>query len=96
MARKKSGLLHDCCYYAAAINAEWRKSVEGILQVGKLLIQAKRLCEHGEFLRLFKGNQNAVSNPVPFGEDAAQQLMKVASNAVGAAHEVQCQTLMHT
>lgn len=69
-------------YWAPRINAEWRKSVEGILNVGRQLIAAKEACEHGEFLRLFKGHDNAVSEPVPFGEDAAQQLMKVASNEV--------------
>ncbi len=69
-------------YWAPRINAEWRKSVEGVLGVGRQLIAAKEACEHGEFLRLFKGHQNEVSEPVPFGEDAAQQLMKVASNPV--------------
>lgn len=69
-------------YWAPRINAEWRKSVEGILNVGRQLISAKEACEHGEFLRLFKGHDNAVSEPVPFGADAAQQLMKVASHSV--------------
>lgn len=82
MAKKKRGLLHEAAYYAAAINTEWRKSVEGVLEVGRLLIQAKEKCEHGDFLRLFKGHENAVSEPVPFGADAAQQLMKVASHSV--------------
>ena len=82
MSRKKSGLLNDARYYAAAINSEWRKSIEGILEVGRLLIQAKRLCEHGEFLRLFKSHDNSVSDPVPFGERSAQMLMEVASNGV--------------
>lgn len=82
MPRKKSGLLHDASYYAAAINSEWRKSIEGILEVGRLLIQAKRLCEHGEFLRLFKGHESAVSEPVPFSESTAERLMSVASHDV--------------
>jgi hypothetical protein len=69
-------------YWAPRINAQWQKSVEGILGVGRQLIAAKEACEHGEFLRLFKGHENAVSDPVPFGEDAAEQLMKVAKNAV--------------
>jgi hypothetical protein len=69
-------------YWAPRINAEWRKSVEGIIGVGRQLIAAKEACEHGEFLRLFKGSANAVGEPLPFGADAAQQLMKVASNAV--------------
>lgn len=69
-------------YWAPRINAEWRKSVEGILNVGRQLIAAKEACEHGEFLRLFKGHENAVSEPVPFGEDAAERLMRVASHPV--------------
>jgi len=69
-------------YWAPRINAEWRKSVEGILGVGRQLIAAKEACEHGEFLRMFKGHDNVVSEPVPFGADAAQQLMKVASHSV--------------
>lgn len=69
-------------YWAPRINAEWRKSVEGILNVGRQLIAAKESCEHGEFLRLFKGSDNAVSEPVPFGEDAAERLMRVSSHPV--------------
>jgi hypothetical protein len=69
-------------YWAPKIHGEWRKSIEGILGVGRKLIEAKAECEHGEFLRLFKGHENAVSDPVPFGEDAAEQVMKVAKNAV--------------
>lgn len=69
-------------YWAPRINAEWRKSVEGILNVGRELIRAKEKCEHGEFLRLFKGSENAVSKPVPFGVAAAERLMRVASHPV--------------
>jgi hypothetical protein len=69
-------------YWAPRINAEWRKSVEGILGVGRELIRAKEKCEHGEFLRLFKGHDNAVREPVPFGINAAQRLMKVAGHPV--------------
>lgn len=65
-------------YWAPRINAEWRKSVEGILGVGRQLIAAKEACEHGEFLRLFKGHENAVSEPLPFGRQAGEQLMAVA------------------
>lgn len=69
-------------YWALRINAEWRKSVEGIINVGRQLIAAKEACEHGEFLRMFKGHDNAVSEPVPFGINAAQRLMKVAGHPV--------------
>ena len=69
-------------YWAPRINAEWRKSVDGILNVGRQLIAAKESCEHGEFLRLFKGHDNAVSEPVPFGERSAEMLIAIASNKV--------------
>jgi hypothetical protein len=75
-------------YWAPKIHAEWRKSVEGILGVGRQLIAAKEACEHGEFLRLFKGHENAVSDPLPFSENTSQRLMAVASHEVlsNAAH----------
>jgi hypothetical protein len=69
-------------YWAPRISAEWRKSVEGIVRVGLALVAAKAACEHGEFLRLFKGHPEAVADPVPFGEDTAERLMKVASHPV--------------
>jgi hypothetical protein len=69
-------------YWAPKIHAEWRKSVEGILGVGRQLIAAKDSCEHGEFLRLFKGHQNAVSEPVPFGDRSARMLMELAVHPV--------------
>ena len=69
-------------YWAPRIHAEWRKSTEGILGVGRQLIEAKKACEHGEFLRLFKGHENAVKDPVPFGERSAEMLIKIASNSV--------------
>lgn len=66
-------------YWAPRINAEWRKSVEGIIGVGRRLIDAKTACEHGEFVRLFKGSDNAVPDPVPFGIHTADRLMAIAS-----------------
>ncbi len=73
---------HIADYWAPRINAEWRKSVEGILGVGQQLIAAKEACEHGEFLRLFKGHENAVSDPVPFGDRSARMLMELATHPV--------------
>lgn len=66
-------------YWAPRINAEWRKSVEGIICVGQTLIVARDACEHGEFVRLFKGSDNAVPQPVPFGIHTADRLMAIAS-----------------
>lgn len=66
-------------YWSPRINAEWRKSVQGILNVGRQLIAAKEACEHGEFIRLFKGSDNAVPDPVPFGIHTADRLMAIAA-----------------
>jgi len=69
-------------YWAPRISAEWRKSVEGILQVGRELVAAKAVCKQGEYQRLFKGCPKAVADPLPFGEDTAERLRKVAENPV--------------
>ncbi len=69
-------------YWAPRINAEWRKSVEGILNVGRQLIAAKEACEHGEFLRLFKGNGDPVGEPLPFTVSTAERIMSVARHPV--------------
>jgi len=68
-------------YWAPRIAAEWRKSVEGIIGVGRLLIAAKEACEHGEFLRLFKGD-DTVPEPLPFTANTAERLMAVARHPV--------------
>ena len=69
-------------YWAPSIIAESLKNVGGILNVGRQLIAAKEACEHGEFLRLFKGHEIAVSEPVPFTESTGRMLMAVARNEV--------------
>jgi hypothetical protein len=66
-------------YWAPRITAEWRKSVEGILNVGRQLSAAKKACEHGEFMRLFKGSDNPVPEPVPFTIHTADRLMRIAA-----------------
>lgn len=68
-------------YWAPRISAEWRKSVESIVGVGRQLIAAKAACEHGEFLRLFKGD-NAVTDPLPFTVNTAERLMAVARHPI--------------
>jgi hypothetical protein len=75
-------------YWAPKIHGEWRKSIEGILGVGRQLIAAKEACEHGEFLRLFKGHGNPVSDPVPFTANTGEILMRIASNKVLAKSEI--------
>jgi len=82
-------------YWAPKIHAEWRKSVDGILGVGRQLVAAKEACEHGEFLRLFSGHESPVSEPMPFGDKTAQRLMAIASHDVIAngahAHHLPCE-----
>jgi hypothetical protein len=73
---------HQAEYWARKINAEWRKSVEGVIRVGVTLIEAKKKCKHGEFLRMFRGNESVVCDPVPFGDKTAERLMLVASHEV--------------
>jgi hypothetical protein len=69
-------------YWAPRINAEWRKSVEGILNVGRLLIAAEAACGKDEFLRMFRGHGNAVSDPLPFDRTTRFRLMEIARNEV--------------
>ncbi|MEK4034039.1 DUF3102 domain-containing protein [Methylocystis sp. IM3] len=61
--------------WAERITAAWQKSVASILETGHNLIQAKQELEHGEWLKMIK-------DELPFGEDTAERLMKVARNPV--------------
>jgi hypothetical protein len=56
--------------------------VEGVIGIGKTLVAAKKTCKHGEFLRMFKGHEQAVSDPVPFSERTAERLVAIAGNVV--------------
>jgi hypothetical protein len=68
-------------YWAPRITAEWRKSVEAVIGVGRQLIAAKEACK-GEFTRLFKGSDNAVSDPLPFTVNTAERIMAVARHPI--------------
>lgn len=68
--------------YAGRIAPEWRRSVEGILETGALLLEAKRRLPLGEFGRLFAGAEQAVAAPLPFKARSGQVLMRVASHEV--------------
>ena len=59
--------------YAQRITACQRKSVDSIIECGRLLIAAKDELKHGEFLRM-------IANNLPFKRSAAQALMKIASD----------------
>jgi hypothetical protein len=57
--------------FAERIAHCWRKSVEAIFEVGRLLIRAKEALEHGEF-------EGMVESKLPFGARSARMLMSVA------------------
>jgi hypothetical protein len=60
--------------WARKVRAAWQKSVESIIETGRLLIEAKAALPHGGFEIMVKD--------LPFGARAAQFLMKVASHPV--------------
>jgi len=62
--------------YARKINAAHSRSVASVIEVGRLLIEAKEELDHGDFLRLFQGGT------LPFGEDTAERLMRIAENKI--------------
>lgn len=68
--------------YATKITSSWRKGWESVIETGQLLIDAKKEHGHGEFLRLFRGHERSVSDPVPFKEDNAEKYMAVAAHPV--------------
>jgi hypothetical protein len=61
--------------WAERITAEWRRTVEGILEVGQLLIDAKDALPHGEF-------QSMIRDRLPFKDSTARYLMQIARNPV--------------
>ena len=70
--------------WATYIGNCWHHAVEGVIETGRMLIDAQDNLEHGEFLPMVK-------NDLPFGEDTAQRLMALArhpviSNAAHARH----------
>jgi hypothetical protein len=61
--------------HAMLINAAWQKSVEGILETGKHLIEAKEELAHGEF-------ENMIEDDLLFSSSMARKLMKIGRNRV--------------
>jgi hypothetical protein len=68
--------------WAERILAEYRKSVEAIIAVGRLLIEAKLDCEHGEYLRIFSDSPNPVPKCLPFGQRSGQYLSAIARSGL--------------
>src|SRR5687767_43637 len=61
--------------FGRKITLAWQKSVEGILEAGKLLIEARAALPRGDFGRM-------VAKSCPFKMRTAQRLMQIASNSV--------------
>jgi hypothetical protein len=83
---KREGVVGDeAAQWAQQIGECWRKSVAGIIQTGRLLREAhplyggaKRL-NYGEWGYMFT---DAVPDPLPFGQDYAAILMRIAENPI--------------
>jgi hypothetical protein len=59
--------------WAERIAAAWRSSVQGILEAGRLIAQAKAALPHGEFAAM-------IDKALPFGARTAQRLMAIAAD----------------
>jgi hypothetical protein len=59
--------------WADSINDAWQKSVEGVLEAGRLLLAAKEQLQHGTF-------ENMVQLELNFGPRTARHLMAIADN----------------
>ena len=59
--------------WAARITAATRKTVEAMIETGRLLLEAKESLGHGEFLAMVRAD-------LPFGPRTAQRLMGIARN----------------
>jgi hypothetical protein len=64
---------HAATKYAQRITACQRKSINSIIECGRLLIAAKNELKHGEFLKM-------IENELPFGRSTAQSFMKIAND----------------
>jgi hypothetical protein len=59
--------------WATRIAAAWQSSLTGILDAGRLLIEAKEELDHGEFIAMAEAE-------LPFGRITAFRLMAVAGD----------------
>lgn len=61
--------------WVTLINGAWQKTVDGIIETGRLLIQCKEEIGHGSFEAMVQSNLN-------FDPDTAQRLMAIARNPI--------------
>jgi N6-adenosine-specific RNA methylase IME4 len=68
-------------HWAARIRAAWQSSFDGIMECGRLLVEAKEQLDHGQWLQL-------IDSQLPFKANTAQRLMKIATDErlTNAAH----------
>lgn len=65
-------------YHADRITTSWRESVNGIIETGRRLLEAKEELEHGKW-------SGFVDDKLPFDRRTAQRLMEIASGRLAAA-----------
>lgn len=63
----------DAKAWAAKINAEWRKSLESVIEAGRILLEAKASLLHGQFTLM-------VEQELDFNPRTAQRLMAIAQD----------------
>ena len=68
-------------FFVKEIAATWRKSVENIIDTGRLLIRAKQELSHGKFQKMF-GDKSSLDDKLPFSLRKAEMLMKIAEHPV--------------
>jgi hypothetical protein len=73
MAQTKKSVVkkRDADWYAAEVLKYWNQSIQGILNAGLALIEAKSQLEHGEWLKMIGGK-------LPFGHTTVVRLMQIA------------------
>jgi hypothetical protein len=62
-------------YYVAWIKSEWRTATASLIETGRILIEAKKNLDHGEFGPMIR-------TKLPFGERTAEKLMAIARHPI--------------
>jgi len=73
-------------YWADAICAEYRKSVDHIIETGRLLIEAKAQLKHGEWGRLTGETVDDGRGLLPFSCGTARKFMAIAKDERNRSH----------
>jgi len=69
----------EAARWAQRIGACWKRTIAGIIETGRLLIEAKKELNHGEWGYMFT---EAVADPLPFEQDTAAILMRIAKSPI--------------